>query len=180
MRRRALFLDRDGVINEERGYVGSWDQFAFMPDVFDILVKAQDAGYRLVITTNQSGVARGYYNIADYEDLTRRMLDSFAAHGISIDMVLAGFCHELGVVPELARQSQWRKPNVGMAFEAATKLGLDLSRSAMIGDKDTDMQFAKNAGIPTRLWLTHGPYDPVLGVGVPSLAAAWEAMKAMA
>lgn len=152
MKRRGLLLDRDGVINEDHGYVGSFEQFDFRPEIFPFLRYAQDKAYKIAIVTNQSGVARGYYTRESYEDLTTRMSDFFAGEGVHIDLVLACFTHPEGINETLARDSYWRKPNPGMILEAALRLDLDLAQSIMIGDKDCDVRAAKAAGIP-RLYL---------------------------
>lgn len=167
-RSRALFLDRDGVINVDRGYVGAREKFDFMPGLFEFLRAAQDKGYRLVIVTNQSGVARGLYDEQDYEKLTAWMLDALRAEGIAIDLVLACFAFKDGEIPEYRRDSFWRKPNPGMILEAAQRLRLDLARSAMIGDQVRDLQAAQAAGIATCLLLSSGamtrPMEGVISV----------------
>jgi len=147
MKRRGLLLDRDGVINIDRGYVGKREQFEFMPGLFDFLRRAQDLGYRLAILTNQSGVARGMYTVADYEKLTGWMLGELAKEGIAIDLVLACFEHPEGTVPEFTRESFWCKPNPGMVLEAVQRLNLDPTRSVFIGDQERDMVAARGGGI---------------------------------
>lgn len=156
MKRRGLLLDRDGVINEDHGYVGTYDRFVFKAGIFPFLRAAQEKGYRLVVVTNQSGVARGYYTRADYEDLTARMQADLAAQGLRLDGVFACFESE---------GSFWRKPNPGMILEAALRFDLDLSRSALVGDKDSDMQAGRAAGVG-RLYGMGG----LAGEGVTSVA----------
>jgi len=151
---RGLFLDRDGVINLDRGYVSAREQFTFTLGIFPFLREAQDRGFRLVIVTNQSGVARGLYSEEDYQSLTRWMLGALGQEGISISLVLACFEHAEGTVEPYCRASYWRKPNPGMILEASQRLRLDLPRSAMIGDQLRDMEAAEAAGIPARLLLT--------------------------
>lgn len=147
MKRRGLLLDRDGVINEDHGYISTFDRFEFKPDLFPFLRKAQDSGFRLVVVTNQSGVARGYYTMQDYAVLTECMQKALMKEGIALDLVLASFTHPEGIEPSLRRDSYWRKPNPGMIYEAALRLNLDLSRSVMIGDKVSDMKAALEAGV---------------------------------
>jgi len=159
MRRRGLLLDRDGVINEDHGYISTFDRFAFKADLFPFLRKAQDFGYRLALVTNQSGVARGYYSHQDYEKLTSQMQDALAREGIVFDLILASFTHPEGVVADLKRDSFWRKPNAGMVLEAAMRLNLDLARSVMVGDKITDMQAALAAGVGRCFMLDGEPMD---------------------
>jgi D-glycero-D-manno-heptose 1,7-bisphosphate phosphatase len=154
MKRKGLLLDRDGVINIDRGYVGMREQFEFTSGIFSFLGAMQDAGFRLAILTNQSGVARGLYTAADYRKLTAWMLNEFAKQGIIIDLVLACFELKEGTVAEYRRDSFWRKPNPGMVLEAIQRLNLDPLRSAFLGDNERDMLAAKASGIATCLYLT--------------------------
>ncbi len=151
---RGLFLDRDGVVNVEFGYVGKRENFVFKIGLFPFLREMQDRNYRIAIVTNQSGVARGRYTEDDYRDLTNWMLDCFKQESITIDAVLACFEYDDATIAKYKRESFWRKPNPGMILEAAQKLRLDLSRSVMIGDRQRDMEAAQSAGVGTRLWMT--------------------------
>jgi D-glycero-D-manno-heptose 1,7-bisphosphate phosphatase len=166
MRRRGLLLDRDGVINVDRGYVGRREQFEFMPGIFPFLRAAQDKGYRLAILTNQSGVARGLYTEAEYDALTGWMLKELAREGIVIDLILASFEHAEGTIPAYTRPSFWRKPNPGMVLEAVQRLCLDPTRSVFIGDKPSDMQAARAGSIGTCLCLTQDGKDVPSGITV--------------
>lgn len=150
--RRGLLLDRDGVVNVDRGYVGSQDQFEFMPGLFPFLREAENRGFRLAILTNQSGVARGLYTPKDFEALTAWMCDALRREGIAVDLVLGCLEHPEGTVGLHARESYWRKPNPGMVLEAAQRLRLDPSRSVFLGDQMRDMEAAKAGGIQNR-WL---------------------------
>lgn len=151
---KALFLDRDGVVNVDTGYIGSVDRFVWREGIFDFLRAAQDRGYRLVVVTNQSGVARGYYTVADYENVTRFMREGLAREGICLAGVYACFHHKDAVVPAYRGDSFWRKPNAGMILQAALDLRIDIARSVMIGDSESDMIAATAAGVGSRLWLT--------------------------
>lgn len=153
---RALFLDRDGVINVDHGYVGTADRFEFMDGIFPLARAAVADGWRLTVVTNQSGIARGYYSEADFQALTRHMLAGFAAHGVQLAAVLHCPFHRGGSATAYARDSFWRKPNPGMILEAARRFGFDLARSAMIGDTAADMAAALAAGVGLRLRLVHG------------------------
>lgn len=163
MKQRGLLLDRDGVINEDHGYVGAFEDFAFKPGIFPFLRRAQEGGYRLAVVTNQSGVARGLYTRESYEALTQRMREFFASEGVTLDLVLACFTHPEGTVEALRNESFWRKPNPGMILEAALRLNLDLARSVLIGDKDTDMQAGLTAGVG-KLYLIGRKASHVSGV----------------
>ncbi len=149
---RALLLDRDGILNQD-GYIASVDQFVFLPAVFPLLRGAREAGYRLAIFTNQSGVARGYYTEEAYRAVTTHMLAGLRQEGITIDLVLECFEFPEGR-PPYARQSFWYKPNPGMVMEAVRRLNLDPARSMALGDKIRDLHAAAQGGIKTGLWLT--------------------------
>lgn len=162
---KALFLDRDGVINIDHGYVGTAERFEFQDGIFELCRGAVDRGYRLVVVTNQAGVARGYYSENDFAALTAWMRDRFAEQGAPLTDVLYCPFHRDGALAAYARDSQWRKPNPGMLQEAARRHGLNLPRSAMIGDQPTDMQAAAAAGVGTCLFLTASPAAAVAGLG---------------
>lgn len=167
MSKRGLFLDRDGVINIDHGYVGSVDRFMFRDGVFDALRQARRIGFCIFIVTNQAGVARGYYQEQDFRHLTSWMHTQFAQQSISIDGVYACFTHKDGHDP-YNRDSFWRKPNPGMIMQAAQDYSVDLSRSIMVGDQPTDMQAAQRAGVGTCVFL--GDPKNELGDGVKILA----------
>lgn len=156
MKKRALFLDRDGVINIDHGYIGSVERFDFNKGIFDFLRAVQNRGWLLVVVTNQSGVARGKYTEGDHHKVTAHMRACLAKEGITLDGADVCFEHKDGF-PPYNRDSYYRKPNPGMVLAAAQQLNIDLSRSAMIGDKDSDMQAAVNAGVPLRLLLSSTP-----------------------
>jgi len=152
---RGLLLDRDGVINVDHGYVHRIDRFDFTPGIFELVRLAQDLGLRIAVVTNQAGIARGYYDEAQFLELTRWMEARFAAAGVA----LAGvhWCpYHLEGKGDYVRDSFWRKPNPGMLLEAAARHGLDLARSIMVGDQPTDMTAAARAGVGRRVLLTHG------------------------
>jgi D-glycero-D-manno-heptose 1,7-bisphosphate phosphatase len=145
--RRGLLLDRDGVVNVDRGYVGSRDQFEFMPGLFPFLQAAEDRGFRLAILTNQSGIARGLYTKDDFDALTAWMCAELRQRGITIDLVLGCCEHPEGTITSYVRESYWRKPNPGMVLEAVQRLRLDPARSIFLGDQMRDMEAAKAGGI---------------------------------
>lgn len=151
MKKKAVFLDRDGVINEEKGYVGFWKDFVFIEGVQQFLRKAKDYGYRLVIVTNQAGVAHGYYTEADYAVLTNAYTNALKDQGIELDFVAHCYHHVKGKRDDYRRESFWRKPNPGMIMQVAVALNIDLARSVMIGDRETDLQAAQRAGIARRI-----------------------------
>lgn len=150
MKHRALFLDRDGVINVDHGYVHRPDQFAFIDGIFDLCRQARDLGYLIVVVTNQAGIGRGFYTEQAFRDLTAWMKQRFADQGIDIAAVY--FCphHAEHGVGEYKRECERRKPNPGMLLDAAREHAIDLSRSLLIGDKESDVE----AGLRTDLALT--------------------------
>ncbi len=152
---RALFLDRDGVVNVEKNYVHRIDDFEFVPGIFELCRRAEALGLRLVVVTNQAGIARGYYTEADFERLTRWMVDAFGERGITIDRVYHCPYHPTAGIGAYRRDSFDRKPNPGMLLRARDELGLDLSRSAFVGDQDTDMEAGRRAGVGTLIRLVH-------------------------
>ncbi|MDR3425778.1 MAG: HAD-IIIA family hydrolase [Alphaproteobacteria bacterium] len=175
---RALLLDRDGVINVDKAYVGTIDRFDFMQGIFPFLRAALDLGYRLAVLTNQAGVARGYYSEADYHRLTAHMLDCLRREGIAIELTLACFEHAAGN-PPYAHASYWRKPNPGMVLEAARRMRLDTARSAFLGDQQRDMQAGLGGGIGKNLWLTQEQTEAPAGVTlVKDYAEALTALSA--
>ena len=133
----AVFVDRDGTLMEEAHYCGDPALVKIIPGVPEALRALRKAGYRLVIITNQSGIGRGYYTIADYDAVQVRLLELLGPGLIEATY----FCPES---PEAA--SPRRKPSPGMALEAARDIGLDLARSWFIGDKAVDVQCGLAAG----------------------------------
>jgi D-glycero-D-manno-heptose 1,7-bisphosphate phosphatase len=145
--RRAVFLDRDGVINVDHGFVHKVEDFQFVPGSADAMRRLQAAGWRLVVVTNQSGLARGMYSMADYERFTAHLRQQLAADGVHLDALL--HCPHLPDADVAAyRQScDCRKPGPGMLLRAARELGLDLGASAIVGDRLTDVQAGRAAGV---------------------------------
>ncbi len=139
-KKKAIFLDRDGVINYDKGYVYKIEDFKFVDGIFDVLKAFQEKGYLLFIITNQSGIGRGYYTKEDFEKLTKWMLKELDKKGIKIEKVY--FCPH---APE--EKCYCRKPSTGMFEEAFKEYPIDKNGSWMIGDKHTDMEAAVKAGI---------------------------------
>jgi|SRR5690606_11964938 len=145
--RKAVFLDRDGVINLDRAYVHQWSEFEFVPGAVEAMRRLCDAGYVLVVVTNQSGLARGLYTEAQYQFLTEQMRQALAQAGVEVAAVYHCPHHPKGSVPELAVDCDCRKPEPGMLLRAAADLGLSLAESIMVGDKPSDIQAARAAGV---------------------------------
>ena len=154
---RALFLDRDGVINHDPGYIFKADDFVFIDGIFDLCRAANHLGYLLIVVTNQAGIGRGYYSEQDFSTLTEWMRDRFNEVGVPIADVFHCPYHPEHGVGHYKKDSFDRKPNPGMLLQAAKKHRLDLGRSIMTGDKDSDMQAAQSAGVGVRcLYLSSG------------------------
>jgi len=145
--RPAVFLDRDGVINKETGYVHKVADFHFVDGVFAACRELSEAGYRLIVITNQAGIARGYYTEADFHQLTEWMLDTFRQQGIEIDDVYYCPHHPVHGVGDYRRDCDCRKPAPGMILRAAQEYSLDLQRSILVGDKITDIEAGQAAGV---------------------------------
>ena len=145
--RKAAFLDRDGVINLDRAYVHRWDEFEFVPGAIDAMQRLKNAGYALVVVTNQSGLARGYYSEAQYQILTAAMKQALADAGAAVDAVYHCPHHPSGSVADLAIECNCRKPAPGMILRAAQELNLSLADSILVGDKPSDIEAARAAGV---------------------------------
>ncbi|MFM7025307.1 MAG: D-glycero-beta-D-manno-heptose 1,7-bisphosphate 7-phosphatase [Limnohabitans sp.] len=145
--RKAVFLDRDGVINLDRAYVHRWEDFAFVPGIVGAMRRLKQAGYLLVVVTNQSGIARGYYSEAQYQQLTAQMREALASEGAAVDAVYHCPHHPEGLLAPYAMDCSCRKPAPGMILQAARELGIDLPGSCLIGDKPSDIDAAKAAGV---------------------------------
>ena len=140
MSRRALFLDRDGVINVDHGYVAQAADFEPVPGVWDALRTAASGDWEPVVVTNQSGIGRGLFTQAAYDALEGHMRALFAAEGVPL-LAVYHCPHAPGA------GCRCRKPAPGMILRAAREHGLDLARSAMIGDKASDAEAARAAGV---------------------------------
>jgi D-glycero-D-manno-heptose 1,7-bisphosphate phosphatase len=147
LRRRALFLDRDGVVNVDHGYVGTRDRFEWMPGAREAIRAATGAGWHVFVVTNQSGVARGHYDEAAVAELHAWMTDEVRRAGGTIDDIRYCPYHEEAVVPAYRRASDWRKPAPGMLLDLMRAWELDPARCVLIGDQESDMAAAKAAGI---------------------------------
>jgi D-glycero-D-manno-heptose 1,7-bisphosphate phosphatase len=153
---KALFLDRDGVINVEEGYVHSREAFSFQEGIFELCRAAQKLGYILVVVTNQAGIARGYYGESEFLELTQWMVREFADQQVQVARVYYCPYHPVHGIGEYKCDSPDRKPNPGMLLQAQADLDLDLASSVIIGDKLSDVWAGKRAGIGTTILLCSG------------------------
>jgi D-glycero-D-manno-heptose 1,7-bisphosphate phosphatase len=144
----ALFLDRDGVINVERGYVHRIDQFEFIAGIFDLArFVAIELQWPIIVTTNQSGIGRGYFDEAAYDALTRWMCERFRQEGAPLTNVYHCPYHPVHGIGAYRNDHPWRKPRPGMFLQAASDYGISLPHSALIGDAMTDVEAGAAAGI---------------------------------
>jgi D-glycero-D-manno-heptose 1,7-bisphosphate phosphatase len=146
-RRPAAFLDRDGVINIDDGYTFRPEMLAFTPTAIEAIGELNQAGYLVIVVTNQSGVARGLYGISDIERFHEAMQAELRRHGGWIDAFYYCAYHPDGTVPEFARDHEDRKPSPGMLIRAMNEWPIDPALSFMVGDKDSDVEVARSAGI---------------------------------
>lgn len=138
--KKAVFLDRDGVINIDKGYVSKISDFEWCDGVFDALLRLQDNGYYLFVITNQSGIGRKYYTLSDFELLSSYMLDELKKHGIEITKLY--FC------PHAPSECcACRKPSPAMILQACAEFEINPQSSALIGDKDSDIEAGKAANV---------------------------------
>ena len=158
MNQKALFLDRDGVINEEKNYVHRVEDFEFMDGIFELLAHAQSLNYLLIVITNQAGIARGYYTERDFHKLNDWMVDQFKEKGVHINQVY--FCpfHPTHGLDEYKKESEFRKPGPGMILQAQKELNVNLPQSVLIGDKESDIEAGLKAGVGKTILLKSDRY----------------------
>jgi D-glycero-D-manno-heptose 1,7-bisphosphate phosphatase len=170
LRRPAAFLDRDGVVNVDHGYVFRRESFEFVPGVLEGARRLFELGYTLVIVTNQSGIGRGLYTEQDFHGLSTWMSGVFAAEGAPLAGVF--FCphHPTDAIGAYRRHCTCRKPAPGMLLTAAAELELDLPASAMFGDRDSDLEAARAAGVSCRVMLATDGFGEPLEPAAPGLA----------
>jgi len=151
---RALFLDRDGVVNREIGYLWKPEQTEFMPGIFELCCAAQKQGYKLIIITNQAGIARQLYSESDFHDFMHWMALEFDRRKIQLTGYY--FCphHPEYGAPEYRLDCPDRKPRPGMLFRAAHDHHIDLNESLLIGDRCTDIEAGAAAGIQNLLLMS--------------------------
>ena len=146
---KALFLDRDGVVNVEKNYLYKIDDFELMEGILDVCRHYEAKGYLIIIVTNQSGISRGYYTQEDFNRLSEWMIEHFKSLGITISRIYHCPHHE-----SIDGQCDCRKPEPGMFLEAQRDFDLDMASSVMIGDNERDIQAAIRAGVATNILLS--------------------------
>ncbi len=139
---KALFLDRDGVVNMEKNYVHRIEDFEFMDGIFPLCKRFQDQGFLVLVTTNQAGIARGLYTLEDLHRLNAWMTDRFADAGIRLARIYHCPHH-----PDFTGECACRKPNPGMLLQAGEDFDLVLSECVLLGDKESDLEAGRRAGV---------------------------------
>ena len=152
---KVAFLDRDGTINTDYGYVVTREQFEFADGIFEVCHLLQDLGYKLIVVTNQSGIARGYYSEQDFLELSKWMYGQFDKQGVPLLDLFYCPHHPQALVSCYRKTCRCRKPSPGMIEQACDKYSIDLKKSIMIGDRVSDMQAAKAGGIGKFYLLNH-------------------------
>ena len=145
--KKAIFLDRDGVINIDKGYVSCWDDLDFKEGIFDVLKALTRKGFMLFIVTNQSGIGRGYYSEEQFHALMDKMLAAFSEKKINIDGVYYCPHFENSHIKRYSGKCECRKPKPGMILKAAAEFDLALEGSILIGDKTSDIEAGVAAGV---------------------------------
>lgn len=153
---KAAFIDRDGVINKDFGYVYRIEDFELIPGVIEALSLLIKNGFLLIIITNQAGLARGYYSYSQLNKLHSYLIKILINSGVNLDAIY--FCphHPNGIVPSLSIECNCRKPAPGLIFRAEKDFNINLNLSVLFGDKMSDIQAGKSAGVGTNFIVNSG------------------------
>ncbi len=156
---KVVFLDRDGTINIDKDYLYKIEDFEYLPGVKEGLKMFQDAGYKLIIVTNQSGIGRGYYTEKEYKELESWLVDDLRRDGINITALY--FCphHPEAAVPEYRRDCDCRKPKLGMFEQAIKEYDIDINNSIAIGDKLRDLEICNIKNGNTKGYLVYSDIE---------------------
>jgi D-glycero-D-manno-heptose 1,7-bisphosphate phosphatase len=154
--RPALFLDRDGVIIEEKEYIRNAGDVELLPGIGELIRAARSQGLAIIEVTNQAGIARGYFGWPEFLEVESRMRQLLAEQGAGIDAFFACPFHPQGTAPYQVANHPWRKPNPGMLLEAAKLVPVILRESVLVGDKASDQQAARAAGLACGIHLLTG------------------------
>lgn len=177
LQNRTLFLDRDGVINVNHGYVYRQEAFKFVDGIFEVARAAHVQQYKLVVITNQSGIARGFYSEQQFLELTHWMCDQFVMQGAPIARVYFSPFHPTEGIGKYKKDDLSRKPHPGMILQAQRELNLDLECSILIGDKDSDIQAGMAAGVGCNLLLAEARSAEFCNVNYTRITSLVEALS---
>ena len=148
---RAVFLDRDGVIIEDVGYLNECGRIKFLPRASEAIKLLNENGFKVIVVTNQSGVARGYFTEETVKEINRNICESLAKQGAFIDKIYYCPHHVDGTVSEYVKDCHCRKPSPGMIEEATREFGIDVESSFVVGDKICDIEAGHRVGCKTIL-----------------------------
>jgi len=177
MNTSALFLDRDGVVNVDHGFVFEKSNFEFIDGIFDLCLAANNNGYKIFIITNQSGIGRGYYSEYDFNKLNQWMLEIFKKNSIYIAETYYCASHPVYGLGKYKKDDFCRKPNPGMIIKAQKDHKIILSRSILIGDKLSDIHAGERAGIKCNILFNRGNSE--VSENILSIRNLLEAMSYM-
>ena len=175
IRRPALFLDRDGVINYDYGYVHKSDHFILINGTLDLVRNAYERGYRVVVT-NQADIGRGYYTEDQFHQLTYWMCDQFLANGVPIDKIFLSPCNPTWAIGKYLKDDFSRKPHPEMILKACTELNIDLRKSVLIGDKSSDSKAGFAADIRMNLFFSEKRRPELEGFDYTNIVTLHEAI----
>jgi D-glycero-D-manno-heptose 1,7-bisphosphate phosphatase len=172
----AVFLDRDGVINHNHGYVHKREDLDFIDGIFDVARHAYEQNYKLVVITNQADIARGYFTEEQFHQLTDWMCQQFSAAGAPIERVYFSPCHPTAGLGKYLKEDVSRKPHSGMILQSQKDLSIDLRRSVLIGDMISDIQAGTAAGVGTNLLFAAERPNELGGLNYELIATLREAI----
>jgi D-glycero-D-manno-heptose 1,7-bisphosphate phosphatase len=173
---QAFFLDRDGVINHNYGYVYKPEEFDFVDGIFEVARHAIEKGFKLVVITNQAGIGRGYYSEREFQQLTDWMCEQFSQARAPIDRVYFSPYHPTAGLGEYLKDDFSRKPHPGMILQAQKDLMIDLCHSVLIGDNVSDILAGTAAGVGTNLLLASERPNELNSITYKRISTLKEAM----
>lgn len=176
MKKRAVFLDRDGVINVNNGYVHDVESFKFIDGIFEVARVAHHSGYRLIVATNQSGIGRGYYSEQQFNQLTEWMCNEFLNEGAPIQKVYFSPFHPTAGIGAYRKDDVSRKPRPGMIHQAQREMNLDLRSSILIGDNAVDIHAGISAGVGLNILFAQKQPSELSGLSYQFITTLREAL----
>lgn len=174
---QAVFLDRDGVVNHNYGYVHTRENFEFIEGIFELARHAHSQKYKLIVVTNQAGIGRGYYTEMEFHQLNDWMCQQFSEAGGPIEQVYFSPYHPTAGLGQYLRDDISRKPQPGMILQAEKGLAIDLSRSVLIGDKASDIKAGIAAGVGINLLFSAERPNELDGFNYELIATLREALN---